>query len=108
MTAHRVHRRDAETITNSAIGGTAPALDHDVVFTTEIDDVPDNQKIAREPEVADEREFFFELPFYLGTNRRIALLRPEPDGRPQERTHVMTRRNRKRWKFVTDVFERKR
>src|SRR5437762_4141675 len=43
-----VHRRDPETITNSAIGGAAPALDHDVVFTTEIDDVPDNQKIARE------------------------------------------------------------
>ena len=108
MTTHRVHRRDPETITNSAIGGAAPALDHDVVFTTEIDDVPDNQKIARESELADEREFFFELPFYLGTNRRITLLRPEPYDRAQERIHVMTRRNRKRWKFVADVFERKR
>src|SRR5207249_10864391 len=105
MTAHRVHRRDPETITNSAIGGAAPALDHDVVFTTEIDDVPDNQKIARESELADERELFFELPFYLGTNRRITLLRSEPNDRAQERTHVMTRRHAKRWKVVAHAVE---
>src|SRR6266566_4357008 len=108
MTTYRIHRRNSEAITNHAVGGAAPALDHDVVFATEIDDIPDNQKIAGEPELADEREFFFELPFYLGTNRRITLLGPEPNDRAQERIHVMARRNRKRRKFVTDVFERKR
>ena len=108
MTAHRIDRRDAETITNSAVGGAAAALHHDVMFTAEIHDVPDDQKISWEPELADEREFFFELPFYRGADRGITLLRAKPRNRAQERIHIVTIRHGKRGKFITDVFERKR
>src|SRR5882762_4873963 len=59
--AHRIDRRDAEAITNRAIGGAATALHHDVVFATKIDDVPDNQKITVKPELRDKDKFFLEL-----------------------------------------------
>ena len=52
MIFHRIDRRDPEAITNRAVGGAAAALDHDVVFAAEIDDVPDDQKIAGETELA--------------------------------------------------------
>src|SRR6266513_707288 len=107
MTAHRIDRRDAETITNSAIGGAAAALHHDVMFTAKIHDIPDDQKISWEPELAYECEFFFELPFYRDADRRITLLRAKPRNRAQERIHIVTLRHGKRGKFVTDVFERK-
>ncbi len=55
MIFHRIDRRDSQAITNRAVRGAAPALDHDVVFATEIDDVPNNQKIAGKTELCDER-----------------------------------------------------
>ena len=58
MIAHRIHRRDAEAITNGAVGRAAAALHHDVVFAAEFDDVPDDQEITGEPELLDERQFF--------------------------------------------------
>src|SRR5207302_9828408 len=42
IVAHRIDRRDAETITNRAIGGATATLHHDVVLAAKIDDVPDN------------------------------------------------------------------
>ena len=51
MIAHRIDRRDAETITNRAVRRAAAALHHHVVFAAEIDDVPDDQKIAGESEL---------------------------------------------------------
>src|SRR5262252_5730919 len=52
MIFHWIDRRDPEAITNGAVGSAAAALDHDVVFTAEIDDVPNNQEIAGETELA--------------------------------------------------------
>src|SRR5207249_11193492 len=46
MIFHRINRRDSEAITNCAVRGAPSALDHHVVFATEIDDVPDNQEIS--------------------------------------------------------------
>ena len=84
MTTDRIHRRNSEAITNRAVGGAAPTLDHDVVFATEIDDVPDNQKITRETQLRDKGQFFLELTFYLGTDRSVTLLRTEPDDGAQK------------------------
>ena len=78
MIFHRIDRRDPEAITNRAVGGAAPALDHDVVFAAEIDDVPDDQKIAGETEPGDEREFFLQLAFHFFADRCVTLLRAEP------------------------------
>ena len=61
----RINRRNSQTKTNRAVRGAATTLDHDVVFATEIDDVPDNQKIAGKPEFCDERQFLFQLTFYF-------------------------------------------
>src|SRR5206468_5623152 len=48
MIFYWVDRRDPEAITNRAIGGAAAALNHDVVFTAEINDVPYDQEVAGE------------------------------------------------------------
>src|SRR5438270_3029047 len=84
IVADRIDRGDPEAITNRAIRGAAPALDHDVVLATEIDDVPDNQKIAGEAEPGDQRELFFKLTFHFRADRRISLLRTEPNDRAQK------------------------
>src|SRR6476646_9852934 len=73
MIFHRINRRDPEAITNGAIGGAAAALDHDVVFTAEIDDVPNNQEITGETKLAYQCEFFFDLTLHFRTNRGITL-----------------------------------
>src|SRR6476646_2046783 len=57
----RIDRSDPEAITNRAVGRAPPPLHHNVVLPAEIDDVPDNQEIAGEPEFDDEREFFLNL-----------------------------------------------
>src|SRR5205823_7597953 len=84
IVAHRIDRRDAKAITNRAVGGAAASLHHDVVLATEIDDVPDNQKISRKPEFDDERKLFFEFLFHRAADRSITLLRAKPRDRTQE------------------------
>src|SRR5256885_4388250 len=89
IVAHRIDRRDAETITNRAVRCAPTALHHDVVFAAEIDDVPDDQKIAGEPEARDETELFFEFPFHRGADGAVTLLRAEKGDRAEERIHVV-------------------
>src|SRR4029450_10532141 len=79
MIFHRIDRGNPQAATNRAVRGAAPSLDHDVVFATEINDVPNNQKIAGKPELRDECQFLFELTFYFPANRSVTLLRAEPD-----------------------------
>ncbi len=73
-----------EAITNCAVGGATSSLDHDVVFATEIHDVPDDQKITGKPKLGDESEFFLELAFHFRANRGVTLLRAEPDDGAQK------------------------
>src|SRR6266496_1217377 len=84
MIFHWIDRRNPQAITNRAVRGAAPALDHDVVFATEIDDVPDDQKIAGKPELGNKCKFFFELVLHPGADRSITLLRAKPDDSAQE------------------------
>src|SRR5215475_11718548 len=100
MIFHRIDRRDSQAITNRTVRGAAPALDHDVVFATKIDDVPNNQKIAGKTEFRDERQFLFKLTFHFRANRSVTLLRTEPDDGAQERVHGVTSGHRILWKFV--------
>src|SRR6266849_9029548 len=53
IVADRIDRGDAEAITNGAVGSAAPALHHDVMLATKIDDVPDDQKISGKTEFDD-------------------------------------------------------
>src|SRR5882724_552771 len=59
--ADRVHRRDSERVADRAVGRRAAALDQDVVGAAVLDDVPDDQEIAREVEPADELELVRDL-----------------------------------------------
>src|SRR4029453_17817529 len=93
MITNRIDRSNAEAITNGGVGCAAASLHHDVVFAAKIDDVPDDQKISWEPELANERKFFLELPFHPRADRGVTLLRPEPDDRPQKQIHRVTRRH---------------
>src|SRR6266568_6668037 len=108
MIAHRINGSNGEAITNRTVRGAAAALHHDVIFAAEIHDVPYDQKISREPELGNERQFFFEFLLHHGADRRIALLRAKPDDRAQKRIHRVTGWYGELGKFVTDVFERKR
>src|SRR5262249_40414283 len=76
--------------------------------TTKIHDVPHDQEITGEPELADESELFLELASHFRAYRSVTLLRAEPDNRPQKRIHRMPCWNRIIGKFVADIFERER
>src|SRR5262249_31675147 len=78
MILHRINRSDPEAITDRAVGGAAPALDHDVVFAAEINDVPNDQEISGEAQLRYERQFFLDLAFHFCADRGITLLCAEP------------------------------
>src|SRR6476620_3281242 len=84
MIFYRINRRYAEAITDGAIGGAAAALDHDVAFTAEIYDVPNDQEIAGETELAYQRKLFFDLTLYFRADRGVTLLCTEPDDGAQK------------------------
>src|SRR5947207_4224344 len=84
MIFHRINGRYPEAITHGAVGGTAAALNHDVVFTAEIDDVPNDQEITGETELAYQRKLFFDLTLNFRADRGITLLRTEPDDGAQK------------------------
>src|SRR6266404_7556116 len=105
IVAYRIDRRDPKTITNRAVRRTAAALHHDVVLAAEIHNVPDNQKIAGKPELADKRKFFFELTSHFRADRGVTLLSAEPDDRPQKRIHAVAFRHREIGKFIAEIFQ---
>src|SRR5262249_21684865 len=102
MIAHRIDRSDAKAKTNHTVRRAPPALDHDLVFAAEIDDVPDNQKIAGETEFVDQAELELELLLDLFRDRFIALLSSEQHDRAQEGIHRVSGWDRVVGKVVTD------
>ena len=107
MVADRIDRSDAETKTDRAVRRAAAPLHHDVVLATEIDDVPDDQKITGEPELLDEGQFFVELGFDRAADGGVTLLRAEKGDGAEERIHRMAVRDRVIGKIVAEIFERK-
>src|ERR1043166_4829526 len=105
MTVYRIHWRDSQAITNRAVRRAAAALDHDVVFATEIDDVPDDQKITGKTELRDERKFFFKLTLHLHADRSVTLLRAEPHNGAQKRIHRVTDWHWVFRKFVAEILQ---
>ena len=59
--AHRVHRGDAEGITDRTVGRGSSALAKDFLAAGKFGDVVDDQEVAVEVEFLDEGEFVFEL-----------------------------------------------
>src|SRR5689334_21713439 len=71
LVAHWINRGDSEAKTDRAVRCASPALDHDLVFPAEIDDIPNNQKITGEPEPADEGELELELFLHFFRDRFV-------------------------------------
>ena len=57
----RIHRRDAQAVADRGVGRRPPALAEDALAAGEAHDVPDDEEIAREPELADERQLHRQL-----------------------------------------------
>ncbi len=57
----RIDGRDAERIADRAVGGRSTALHQNVLAAAEVDDVPNDQEIAGQVELFDEREFAIDL-----------------------------------------------
>ena len=58
---HRIDGRDPERIAHGAVGGRAPPLHQDVVAAAVLDQVPDDQEVARQVEAADELDLALDL-----------------------------------------------
>ena len=56
-----IHGGDAEHVADGGIGGGATALAEDALAPRKADDVPDDEEVAREPELRDERELVRQL-----------------------------------------------
>ncbi len=52
---------DAEGVADGAVGGGTASLAEDALFAGEADEVPDDEEVAAEAELFDEREFLFDL-----------------------------------------------
>ena len=73
--ADRVDCRDAQRITDGAIGRRAAPLRQDAVFAAELDQVPDDQKITGELQLFDHRQFALDLTLGLFLVRAVAAAR---------------------------------
>ena len=75
---HRIDRGDRQGVADGGVGGRAAALGEDPLLLAEADDVPDDQEVAGEVELLDQREFLLELRPGPGGQRPEALPRPLP------------------------------
>jgi hypothetical protein len=68
-----VDRRDAEGVADRAVRRRAATLTEDAALAAEADDVPDDEKVAREVELRDDGELVLELATYPLGHRPPAL-----------------------------------
>ena len=59
--ADGIDRGDAERIADRAVGRRSASLHQDVLFAAEADQVPDNEEVAGEVELFDQRQFALNL-----------------------------------------------
>ncbi len=57
----RIDGGDPERITDRAVGGRSAALHQNILAAAEVDDVPDDQEIAGQLELFDERQLAIDL-----------------------------------------------
>ena len=61
LVGHRIHRGDAEGVTDRGIGRRSPALTQDVVLTAEPGDVVHHQEVARKLQLRNDFQFMLDL-----------------------------------------------
>src|SRR5579864_3811261 len=107
----RIDGRDAQRIADRAIGGRTAALHENVLLAAEANQVPDDQKIAGELELFDQRQFAFDLGLgallQISGSRAVARLKSLPRPFAQERHHALAFGYGIFGKFVAQVLQRK-
>jgi hypothetical protein len=104
--ADRVDRGDAERVADRAVGGRAAALRQDAVLAAEAHDVPDDQEIAGQFELFDQRQLAFDLPPGALVIGLIAAARALIHTRAQEAGHGFALGHGVAREFVAQIGER--
>ena len=102
----RVDRGDPEAVADGAIGRRPAPLREDAVLPAVIDDVPDDQEIAGEVELLDERQLAVDLRAGPRVIRPVALARTRVGNLPQERRHRLAIGDRVARKAVAQIRHR--
>src|SRR6185503_3589601 len=74
--AHGVHGGDAEAVADGAVGGRAPALHEDALTAAEVHHVPDDEEVAGQVQLADQRELPLDLASRTVVVWAVTLPRP--------------------------------
>src|SRR6266571_7330163 len=109
--ADRIDCGYPERVTHRAVGGRAATLNQDVIVSTKIDDVPDDQKITGKLELLDQRKLAIDLFNRELVSRRfvragVAATRAFVSALAKKRVHRLARRNRILWKFIAEILKR--
>ena len=108
---HGIDGGDPQDETDGGVRGRPPPLHHDPARLRELDDVPDDQEIAGQPEAADDPQLALQLPPHLGQDR-IAVVVPGTHAAPGELLEIALLRLAGRdvvvGELVAEVGERER
>ena len=83
----RIDCRDAQAVTDGAIGRRATALNENAVLPAEVDEIPDDQEVAGKIEFFDQIQFAGDLGAGTIVKRPIAIARADGRDPPQEGDH---------------------
>ena len=100
---HRIDGRDRERVADGAVGGGPAPLHEDLLPQAELDDVPDDQEVAREVELLDHRELLLDLRLRARRQRPEARARAVPRDLPEKRLRRLPGRKRVLRKPVPEV-----
>ena len=103
---HRVHRRDPQRITHRAVGRRAAPLRQNATVPAEIHDVPNDQEIAVQRQLFDQRQFALDLPPRFVVIRMVAPPRAFIRPFTEKRSHALAFRHRIARKFVAQIRQR--
>ena len=102
----RVHRRNAQRITDRAIGRRAAALAENAFLAAEAHDIPDDQEVTAQLQFVNQRQFAFDLLPRAIVVRDIAAARALIGEFPEQRGHGLARRQGIFRELVAEIFER--
>ena len=106
--ADRVHGRDAQAVTHGTVRSRPASLHEDVVLSTKVHDVPDDEEVAGEIEPLDEIQLTRDLPARTLVVRSVSLARADLRHLPQERAHRFAGWDRVVGKPVAEIGHRVR
>src|SRR5665213_3464651 len=107
---YRVDSRYFERIADGRVRRTAAALNQDVVFLAETNNVPNDQEVSGKAEPCNQSEFVIDL-FLRSLQKGAVILRPVAahhafgDSLSEKAVHRLDVRNRVMWKLIAKIIE---